>query len=92
MRASVRQQAVVASSAEPAVGLANAVDTRAGVRERARRVNQRSAPSRGNGDRVQTLKPSRNVPCMIFKVPQKSISMLQLLNHLFYTRDGMLGC
>ena len=45
----------------------------------------------GNGDRVQTLKPSGNMPCMIFKAPQKSISMLQLLNHLFYTRDGMLG-
>ena len=48
-------------------------------------------PWPSHGDRGQTLQPFGNVSYTLFKASQKPISMLQLLNQLFNTRDGMLG-
>ena len=54
----------------------------------ARWANQRSTPNRG----ILTAPfadTGQNVPCTIFKVPQKSNLLLQTANHLFYTQEGI---
>ena len=43
------------------------------------------------GDRVQMLTPAKNMPCTLFKASQKCVLVIQLLNHLFHSRDGMLS-